>query len=447
MLETALGDPPSQIVQVTCGDQLVQNTTAFSLNFASTMENINQQMQASGFGVAVKGSDPDTNYGLGQCYEDLSLLDCELCYAEECTVIPQCYPYNSGRIYLNGCFMRYENYSFFQENTRPGDRAVFGNTTGKNPTFKESVKQALNRAIVAAPHQIGHATAQEAVLGVVNESVYVLADCWMTLNASSCKACLENSSASILECLPQSKGRALNTSCFMRKAGANTDCSLNFKYSTLEKATGAFDNANKLGQGGFGTVYKGILPDGRVAVKRLFFNKRQRAVDFYNEINIISSVEHKNLVRLLGCGCSGPESLLVYELLPKKVKSLDQFLFDMPPEYLAYGHLTKMVDVYSFGVLPLEIVTGRQNNKGKTLEYSDSLITTTWKHFLSGTVEQLYDPNLMLHNQHNNNVENEISREEEQLPEPTNPPFIDERTIPNKCEDTFYSQKFHSVPE
>ncbi|KAK7856365.1 cysteine-rich receptor-like protein kinase 2 [Quercus suber] len=412
MLETALGDPPSQIVQVTCGDQLVQNTTAFSLNFASTMENINQQMQASGFGVAVKGSDPDTNYGLGQCYEDLSLLDCELCYAEECTDIPQCYPYNSGRIYLNGCFMRYENYSFFQENTRPGDRAVFGNTTGKNPTFKESVKQALNRAIVAAPHQIGHATAQEAVLGVVNESVYVLADCWMTLNASSCKACLENSSASILECLPQSKGRALNTGCFMRKAGANTDCSLNFKYSTLEKATGAFDNANKLGQGGFGTVYKGILPDGReVAVKRLFFNKRQRAVDFYNEINIISSVEHKNLVRLLGCGCSGPESLLVYELLPKKVKSLDQFLFDMPPEYLAYGHLTKMVDVYSFGVLPLEIVTGRQNNKGKTLEYSDSLITTTWKHFLSGTVEQLYDPNLMLHNQHNNNVENEISRE------------------------------------
>ena len=54
----------------------------------------------------------------------------------------------------------------------------------KNPTFEESVKQALNRAIVAAPHQKGHATAQEAVLGAVNESVYVMADCWMTLSAS-----------------------------------------------------------------------------------------------------------------------------------------------------------------------------------------------------------------------------------------------------------------------
>ena len=55
----------------------------------------------------------------------------------------------------------------------------------KNPTFEESVKQALNRAIVAAPHQKGHATAQEAVLGAGNESVYVMVDCWMmTLSAS-----------------------------------------------------------------------------------------------------------------------------------------------------------------------------------------------------------------------------------------------------------------------
>lgn len=102
---------------------------------------------------------------------------------------------------------------------------------------------------------------------------------------------------------------------------------MNFKYSILEKATGSFDESNKLGQGGFGTVYKGVLPDGReVAVKRIFLNHKLRAADFYNEVNIISSLEHKNLVRLLGCSCSGPESLLVYEFMPNK--SLDQFIFD-----------------------------------------------------------------------------------------------------------------------
>lgn len=71
---------------------------------------------------------------------------------------------------------------------------------------------------------------------------------------------------------------------------------------------------------------QGVLPDGReIAVKRLFYNNRHRAADFYNEVNIISSVEHKNLVRLLGCSCSGPESLLIYEFLSNK--SLDRFIF------------------------------------------------------------------------------------------------------------------------
>ena len=85
--------------------------------------------------------------------------------------------------------MRYENYSFFEEYTGPGDSSVCGNTTRKNSTFEESVKKALSSAVVAAPHQKGHAIAQEAVPGAVNESAYALADCWKTLNASSCEVC------------------------------------------------------------------------------------------------------------------------------------------------------------------------------------------------------------------------------------------------------------------
>lgn len=94
----------------------------------------------------------------------------------------------------------------------------------------------------------------------------------------------------------------------------------------LEKATESFHESMKLGQGGAGSVYKGILPDGRtVAVKKLFFNTREWADQFFNEVNLIRGVQHKNLVRLLGCSIEGPKSLLVYEYVHNR--SLDQILF------------------------------------------------------------------------------------------------------------------------
>ncbi|KAK4741422.1 hypothetical protein SAY87_025010 [Trapa incisa] len=597
--EGADGDPRTQTVKMTCGNQLEHNTTIFVPNFVAVMENISDQMRTNGWGVSVIGSGPDTNYGLAQCYGDLSLLDCVLCYAEARSLLPQCYPYNGGRIFLDGCFMRAENYSFFQEYTGPNDTVVCGNKTKKGSSFEDSARKALAQAVATARGNKGYGRAEVAVSSVVNQSAYVLADCWKTLDPSSCQACLENASSSILTCLPWSEGRVLNTGCFMRYSDTNflnsipgsgsnrgriivivvsivsslvvvavgitigvliwkqryiqkkrkgpsdarklvkilRDSRLNFKYSMLEKATESFNNANKLGQGGFGTVYKGVLPDGReIAVKRLFFNNKHRAQDFYNEVNIISSVEHKNLVRLLGCSCSGPESLLVYEFLPNK--SLDRFIFDdvrgktlnwekrlqimigtadglvclhenprikiihrdikasnilldsrlrakiadfglarsfqddkshistaiagtlgyMAPEYLAHGQLTEKADVYSFGVLLLETVSGRQNNRTNTAEYSESIITIAWNHFQDGTVDELFDPNLMLSSYPTNSIiKNEVRRviqigllctqeapslrpsmsrvllmltkTDEVLPQPSNPPFMDDKTM------------------
>ena len=102
--------------------------------------------------------------------------------------------------------------------------------------------------------------------------------------------------------------------------------SLNFKYETLEKATDYFDPMRKLGQGGAGSVYRGTLPNGTtVAVKRLFFSTRQWVDEFFNEVNLISGIEHKNLVKLIGCSIEGPESLLVYEYVPNQ--SLEVCLF------------------------------------------------------------------------------------------------------------------------
>lgn len=73
-------------------------------------------------------------------------------------------------------------------------------------------------------------------------------------------------------------------------------------------------------------MFKGTLQDGQiVAVKRLIFNTKQWVDEFFNEVNLISVIQHKNLVKLLGCSIEGPESLLVYEYVPNR--SLDQFLF------------------------------------------------------------------------------------------------------------------------
>ncbi|CAN6865419.1 unnamed protein product [Brassica oleracea] len=100
-----------------------------------------------------------------------------------------------------------------------------------------------------------------------------------------------------------------------------------FEMHTIRTATNNFSSSNKLGQGGFGPVYKGKLVDEQeIAVKRLSSSSGQGTEEFMNEITLISKLQHRNLVRLLGCCIKGEEKLLIYGFLENK--SLDVFLFD-----------------------------------------------------------------------------------------------------------------------
>ncbi|CAI0468009.1 unnamed protein product [Linum tenue] len=100
-----------------------------------------------------------------------------------------------------------------------------------------------------------------------------------------------------------------------------------FSINDIFIATANFSLDNKLGQGGFGSVYKGRLLDGReIAVKRLSRTSRQGTEEFKNEVQLVSKLQHNNLARLFGCCIHGEEKMLVYEYLPNK--SLDFFIFD-----------------------------------------------------------------------------------------------------------------------
>ncbi|KAK9937530.1 hypothetical protein M0R45_014311 [Rubus argutus] len=106
-----------------------------------------------------------------------------------------------------------------------------------------------------------------------------------------------------------------------------------FDIATVICATDNFSENNKLGEGGFGSVYKGMLKDGQeIAVKRLSKHSRQGLDEFKNEVTHIVKLQHRNLVKLLGCCMQEDEMMLIYEFMPNK--SLDFFIFGLTSQKL-----------------------------------------------------------------------------------------------------------------
>ncbi|XP_022877618.1 G-type lectin S-receptor-like serine/threonine-protein kinase At4g27290 isoform X1 [Olea europaea var. sylvestris] len=242
-----------------------------------------------------------------------------------------------------------------------------------------------------------------------------------------------------------------------------------FDLPTISKATNNFSINNKLGQGGYGLVYKGTLEDGEdIAVKRLSETSMQGLDEFMNEVMCIAKLQHRNLVKLLGCCIQGEEKMLVYEYMPNK--SLDFILFDqaksrlldwpkrfhiingvargllylhqdsrmriihrdlkasnilldadmnprisdfglaksfggneakaktsrvvgthgyMSPEYVVDGLFSLKSDVFSFGVLVLEIVSGRKNWGFSHSDHRFNLLGHAWILYKEGRSQEV----------------------------------------------------------
>uniref|UniRef100_A0A803LKW5 non-specific serine/threonine protein kinase n=1 Tax=Chenopodium quinoa TaxID=63459 RepID=A0A803LKW5_CHEQI len=232
--------------------------------------------------------------------------------------------------------------------------------------------------------------------------------------------------------------------------------SLEFGLDTIRVATNDFSDSNKLGRGGFGIVYKGKFSNGQeVAVKRLSRDSGQGDSEFKTEVLLVAKLQHRNLVRLLGFCLEEEERILIYEFVPNT--SLDHFLFDvnkrvyldvekrykiitgiahedsrlriinrdlkasnilldaeMNPKIAdlgmarlfdvdqtqgdtnrivgTYGYMAP--DVYSFGVLVLEIITGRKNSSFHNEEYTEDLLSFVWRNWRENTATSIIDPTL-----------------------------------------------------
>ncbi|XP_061354614.1 cysteine-rich receptor-like protein kinase 10 [Gastrolobium bilobum] len=372
-------------------------------------------------------------YALVQCSRDLSANDCNSCLQSAIKDIPGCcYGSIGARVLSRSCYLRYEFYPFY---------------LGASETTPQVLHPAVTKEVSISSHfnssKIWMITGIIVVVGLA------------TIFSICCVYFFRNK---------------------RNKQKRNDKIYENLPYIDLDSlcvATQNFSDLNKLGQGGFGPVYKGILVNGReVAIKRLSTCSVQGSEEFINEVQLINKLQHKNIVKLLGFCVDGEEKLLVYEFLPNG--SLEDVLFEqrarldwtkrldiisgiakgilylhedsrlkiihrdlkasnvlldhdmnpkisdfgmarifagsegeantvtlvgtygyMAPEYAMEGLYSIKSDVFGFGVLLLEIITGTRNAGFDHSRSNPSLLSYAWHLWNEGKGTELKDPLLL----------------------------------------------------
>eukprot|EP01018_Ginkgo_biloba_P036588 Gb_35039 [translate_table: standard] len=364
----------------------ISNPEDFDHAVRSLLHNLSVKASSPANKAFAYGSSTDSSFhtinGMVKCWRDISVSDCQSCLS---TASETLFGYSTGQqggaALLGSCFVRYEIYSFFDPPSP---------TPSPQPQA-ESPRISINRPPSRPSATISKIQSSKLPIILVSVGGLIL--------------------ALILLCLIGMRHK--------------------HKFSVFSKP--------------IPQTYAG---DGReIAVKKLSLRSAQGKTEFMNEVKLVANIRHRNLVRLLGCCTKGPERLLVYEYLPNK--TLDTFLFHAEKrkhlnwqkryniilgvargllylhedsqlriihrdikannillddklnpkiadfEYAMRGQLSVKADVYSFGVLLLEIVSGRKNTDSHLPLETQNILEWTWRLYKRGQILDVIDGELV----------------------------------------------------
>ncbi|PHU16547.1 hypothetical protein BC332_17752 [Capsicum chinense] len=272
-------------------------------------------------------SRPEPIYGEFEdnCLPDLSVEDCRTCLKTALSRISNpffnVYVPIGGRVLGSSCNLRYELYSFLS----PGGRGQEAPPPSTNQVKEDKGKNTSKTKLISI------------IVGVIAPLAVVLAGTSFYLvkrrKLIEREADESRQEIQFLNTVLETLGGDVSNDGFHSESRSQEFPVV--KLNIIRAATENFSEENKLGEGGFGPVYKGTLANGiAIAIKRLSRTSGQGLKEFKNEVVLIARLQHRNLVRLLGCCLEGNEALLIYQFMPNK--SLDFFLFGSTFYYLAY---------------------------------------------------------------------------------------------------------------
>ncbi|KAK9681694.1 hypothetical protein RND81_10G020900 [Saponaria officinalis] len=432
------------------GSDTVTDTVGFNASVVRLMTSLMNNASVGGSEIKYASGNfslvgDQVLYGLVQCTPDLSAKRCVDCVQGSLSLLPSCciqpdFKASGVKIVEPSCFVQYDLTPFFGNVANLVSPPLSSPPLANNHTTSTEVqksKKSVNPTVIAIP--------------IVVSSVLIIA---------------------VILCILLRKKKLRKSWFKFNKEDYETLQSLQFSLGAMKNATDDFSDNFKLGQGGFGIVYKGVLPDGQeIAVKRLSRSSGQGDVQFKNEILILAKLQHRNLVTLVGFCLHAEEMLLIYEFVANR--SLDFFIFDpvqrrpmlwetrykiingiargilylheesqlriihrdlkaanvlldaefipkiadfgmarlfnidqtqtmttkivgtygyMAPEYVLHGQVSMKSDVFSFGVLVLEILTGKKITSFLGGENPQNLLSFAWKNWIEGTSWNIVNP-------------------------------------------------------